>query len=67
MFKDEMHKRYGDLEVVGYTYLREPSNKCVIWKCKCVHCGKIDYHNGNNLRFSKHATCKNCGMPKRGR
>lgn len=63
-YKDELNKRYGDFIVTEYTNRREPSNGCVVWKCECVYCGAISHRNGNNLRFSKNATCMNCYSKK---
>ena len=60
-YKDELGHRYGDFVVIGYTSYRVPSNGCVIWECKCVHCGRIFYKNGNHLRFDRARTCPACG------
>lgn len=63
--KDELGKNYGSYIVTAYTEYREPSNRCVIWECKCVTCGTTRYLNGNKLRFHQFGPCPVCNPKKR--
>lgn len=65
LIKNELNNRYGDYEVIEYTSERVPSNGCVVWKCRCVHCGTIHYINGNHLRFGRIKWCKCHGRKRR--
>ena len=53
---------HGDFLVLEKTDKRA-SDKCIIYKCKCIHCGTIDYVASNVLRsIKKH--CSNCYIRK---
>jgi hypothetical protein len=56
MKKDEIGKKYGLLTVIEETDIREPSNGCIKWRCRCA-CGNEIIVNGNLLRFNQVQSC----------
>lgn len=61
--KNESGKKYNSLRVIEITERREPSNGCVVWKCKC-DCGNVHFVNGNALRFGKIKSCGKCNKKR---